>query len=101
MGIALGLCMLQTPYYGVFGGLWLLCMLPGAGCRKRLPALGTALAIAALPILLIAFGISSSLETANAAVSAASAPGWSPATLQFEAIGCILRPYRCGMARRF
>jgi hypothetical protein len=81
MGLSLSLCMLQTPYYGVFGGLWLLCLLPGPAWKDRIRPLGLALGIAALPTLLLALGISASLAHANAAIGVNTAPGWSPATL--------------------
>lgn len=81
IAVCLSLCMLQSPYYGVAGALWLLCLLPGSGWRLRLKPLGLAAVFAALPIALISWGIQSNLTDPEAAVNAANAPGWNPSSL--------------------
>ena len=75
-GALLGLCALQAPYYAVFGGLLLLCCLPGPGWRARLrPAAVTAavgLVVAAPWLALVWQG----LHATASLVQPGTAPGW-------------------------
>ena len=75
--LLLGLCTVQSAYYGLFGGLLVAVFIPGEGWRARLGAsckLGAVWAALAVPLLA---AIRWTLAHPDAVFSAAQTPGWN------------------------
>ncbi|MCB9795001.1 MAG: hypothetical protein H6741_20060 [Alphaproteobacteria bacterium] len=90
--LLLGLCTAQAFYYGAFGLLLGLCLVPGRGWGGRaltLLKVGAVWALLAAPMLALVF---STLHAPDAAFSQEAAPGWSYASLPATDLMSWLRP---------